>query len=93
MYSLGKKKKNPKNTNSGEFVYMPIEQKIKWLYQCRIIAIKYLVDSNNIKRGILFLFEHDHNFAFYNKGYELDDDDKFELNINLNILDYKMIDI
>jgi alanine-alpha-ketoisovalerate/valine-pyruvate aminotransferase len=90
---IREQKEFPHNEICGEFVYKPIEQKIKWLYKCRVVSIKYLIDSNNIKRGILFIFEQDHNFAFYNKGYEFDDDNKFELDINLGTaLHYKTTD-
>ncbi|GHU75488.1 hypothetical protein FACS189413_19940 [Bacteroidia bacterium] len=83
----------PNTTISHEFIYKPIEQHIEWLHHCKVISIKYLIDSKNIRRGILFMFEHDHNFAFYNKGYEYDDNDVFEIDINTNSVFYDLIDI
>ena len=66
---------------------------MKWLSQYKIISIKHLVDSLGIKRGLLFVFEHNHNFMFYNKGYEFDDEEKFEIDVDINLLPYGVIDI
>jgi len=90
---IREQKETPTVIISGEFTYKPIEQNIEWLHQCRIISIKYLVNSFNIKRGILFIFSYNHNFIFYNEGYEFDDIDKFEIDVNMNLLPYNVIDI
>ena len=90
---IREQKETPTDIISGQFIYKPIEQQIEWLHQCKIVSIKYLVDSLNIKRGILFIFEHNHNFIFYNKGYEFDDNKKFEIDINVNSLPYDAVDI
>jgi hypothetical protein len=88
---IREQKEPPRIVISGEYVYKPVEQTIKWLHQCGIVSVKYLTDSNDIRRGLLFIFEHNHNFIFYNRGYELDDDDKFEIDVNVDALPYKII--
>jgi hypothetical protein len=90
---IREQKETPTTQIFDEFTYKPIEQNIEWLHQCEIISIKYLVDSLNIKRGILFVFEQNHNFMFYNRGYEFDDEDNFEIDVNMNSLLYDVIDI
>ena len=91
--SIREQKEIPMTINSGEFTYKIIHLDIKWLSQYKIISIKHLVDSLNIKRGLLFVFEHNHNFMFYNKGYEFDDEEKFEIDVDINLLPYGVIDI
>ena len=91
--SIREQKEIPMTINSGEFTYKIIHQDIKWLSQYKIVSIKYLVDSLGIKRGLLFVFEHNHNFMFYNKGYEFDDEEKFEIDVDINLLPYGVIDI
>ncbi len=90
---IREQKETPTKTNSGEFIFKPIEQNIEWLHQCKIISIKYLIDFKNIKRGVLLIFDHNHNFVFYNKGYEIDDNNKFEIDINIKSLQYFLMDI
>jgi hypothetical protein len=90
---IREQQKMPISTISREFTYKPIEQNIEWLHQCKIVAIKYLVDINNIKRGIMLIFEHNHNFIFYNNGYESGDNDEFEIDTNIDLLPYSVIDI
>ena len=84
-----KKQENcPVKMDVENFVYIPIEKNIDWLIQNKILSIKYLVDSINIKRGILFLFENHHNFAYYNMGYEIKDEGIFEIDVNIEQLPY-----
>ena len=91
--AIREQKETPMTINSGEFTYTIIHQDSKWLSQYKIVSIKYLVDSLGIKRGLLFVFEHNHNFMFYNKGYEFDDEEKFEIDVDINLLPYGVIDI
>ena len=91
--SIREQKEVPMTVNSGEFTYKLIQQDIKWLSQYKIISIKYLLDSFNVKRGLLFVFEHSHNLMFYNKGHEFDDEEKLEIDVDINLLSYDVIDI
>ena len=91
--SIREQKEIPMTINSGEFTYKLIQQDIEWLSQYKIISVKYLVDSLNVKRGLLFIFEHNHNFIFYNKGYEFDDEGKFEIDVDVNLLLYDAVDV
>ncbi|MDR0698102.1 MAG: hypothetical protein LBG28_02610 [Tannerella sp.] len=91
--SIREQEEIPENKVFQEFAYKPIEQNIEWLHQCKIDSIKYLMDLHNIKRGILFIFHNNHNFVYYNKGYEFDDNDIFEIDANIKLLPYVLIDI
>ena len=86
-------KEFPEDKDFKEFFYKPLKQNIEWLNKCKILYIKYLVDCLNLKRGILFIFENDHNFVFYNKGYEIEDKELFEIDINVALLPYNLIDL
>ena len=91
--SIREQKEIPMTINSGEFTYKLIQQDIEWLSQYKIISVKYLVDSLNVKRGLLFIFEHNHNFIFYNKGYEFDDEGKFDIDVDVYLLLYDAVDV
>ncbi|GHT84144.1 hypothetical protein FACS18947_1170 [Bacteroidia bacterium] len=90
---IREQKESPIKTVSGEFNYIPIEQNIKWISQYKVFSIKYLIDSLNIKRGILFIFDSGHNFVYYNTGYEMGDNNVFDIDINLKLLSYSLRDI
>ena len=63
----------PLKTVSGNFTYLLIEQEIGWLSTRNIVSMKYLIDDSNIKRGIIILFEGNHNIIHYNMGYDFDE--------------------
>lgn len=90
---IREQKEVPTTGSSGDFTYKLIQQDIKWLSRYKIISIKYLLDSFNVKRGLLFVFEHNHNLMFYNRGYEFDDEEKFEIDVDINLLPYDIIDV
>jgi len=86
-------KESPTIMAFQEFSYKPIEQNIEWLNQYKIVSIKYLIDSVNIKRGILFTFENAHNLVYYNEGYKFDDIETFAIDVNLKQLPYIFTDV
>ena len=91
--SIREQKEIPTTVNSGDFTYKLIQQDIKWLSQCKIISMKYLLDSLNVKRGLLFVFEHSHNLMFYNRGYEFDNEGKLGIDVDISLLPYDIIDV
>lgn len=90
---IREQKERPKNAVSGDFEYVIVEQSIDWLKNATLTSIKYLIDNFGIRRGVAFFFDGNHNFVFYNKGYEIEDTDFFDLNINPLSLDYQLIDM
>ncbi|NDW13672.1 hypothetical protein D0T50_12335 [Bacteroides sp. 214] len=81
---IREQKDAPINVVCQQFAYKPIEKHVEWLSQSRVVSIKYLVDFQYIKRGVLFVFDNNHNFVFYNEGYANGDNAKFEVDVDLN---------
>jgi hypothetical protein len=80
---VSEQEKSPNIVISENFSYVPIEKKIDWLAFCKIKSINFLVDKYNVKRGILFFLDNNHNFAYYNKGYEFGDKNVFEIDMDI----------
>jgi len=86
-------KEIPQDLNEGGFYYKLQEQNIEWLQQSKVISIKYLIDSVHIKRGVIFFFDNHHNLLYFNKGYEFEDEEIFEIDINTKSLLYNLADV
>lgn len=84
----------PPNRIEEGYAYVPKEVNIEWLHKCKITSICFLVDCNSIKRGIVVIFENNHNFVFYNKGYAFNDHKEFEIDSSINNLyPYRLMEI
>jgi hypothetical protein len=88
-----KEQKRPLKINIEKFSYVPITEEIDWLPQYKLTSIKFLIDKYNIKRGVLFVFDNRHNFTYYNKGYEVKDENLFYIDVNIGLLPYDLINV
>ena len=90
--TIREQKEAPQDFTFDEFTNKVIKQDIEWLQKNTVVSIKYLIDSYNIKRGLIIFFENNHNIVFYNEGYDYGDEEIFEKDININSLPYEMVD-